>query len=237
MNIRSALLSCLLLPALAFAQVPPIGPPADIPAISLTASATTQVDNDRMTIVLQAEAENPSASVAANEVNAKMAKALAATKTIAGVSARTLSYTTNQVLEKGRMVRWRVSQLLRIETADFAAGANLATRLQQEGLNLSSMTFSVSPEARRGAIAKLQHDALTEWQSLAKQAAASMGFAGYSPGKLAVNSHDASPPQPRFATQAMAASVAEPVQVAAGTSELVLTVSGEAILHRAAVSR
>ncbi|MBK7473234.1 MAG: SIMPL domain-containing protein [Betaproteobacteria bacterium] len=155
-----------------------------------------QVDNDRMTVLLQAEAEKPDAGVASAEVNIKMAKALALAKGVSGVTAKSLNYSTDQVMEKGKLVRWRVTQLLQIETADFAAGANLATRLQDEGLLLSSLTFSVSPEARRKALAQLQHDALVEWQSRARQAAASMGYAGYAPGRLAINAGD-SGPRPR----------------------------------------
>jgi predicted secreted protein len=224
-------LTCLVITASALAQVPPIGPPADIPAISLNASATMHIDNDRMTIVMQAESEKPVAATAASEVNAKMAKALAVAKSVPGVTAKTVNYTTNQVIEKGKMVRWRVSQWLQIETGDFTAGANLATKLQDEGLLLSSLTFSVSPEARRVAVAKLQHDALTDWQSLAKQAAASMGYGGYTPGRLAINVNDnMPPPRPRFAAQAMAAAAAPEVTVSGGSSEIVLTVSGEAIL-------
>ena len=228
MKMTTALLLPLLFATAAIAQ--PIAPaPADAPAIALTASANMQVDNDRMTVLLQAESEKPNAGVAAAEVNGKMAKALALAKVVSGVTAKTLNYSTDQVMEKGRMVRWRVSQLLQIETADFAAGANLATKLQDEGLLLSSLTFSVSPEARRKAVAQLQHDALVEWQSLARQAAASMGYAGYAPGRLAVNAGD-SGPRPRFAVKAMATMAAEPVAVSAGSSELVVTVSGEALL-------
>jgi predicted secreted protein len=225
--------SCLLLflfPMTAFCQVPIAGS-VETPAISLNASATMQVDNDRMTILMQAESEKPVASVAASEVNARMARALAVTKAVSGVTAKTVNYSTNQVLEKGRMVRWRVSQWLQIETADFTAGANLATKLQDEGLLLSSLTFNVSPDARRVAVAKLQHEALTDWQSLAKQAAASMGYGGYAPGRLAINVNDnVPPPRPRFSAQAMAAAAPE-VNVAGGSSEIVLTVSGDAILN------
>lgn len=230
MSPRIALFVCLMFPLLALGQVPIAGP-SDIPAVSLNASATMQVDNDRMTIVLQAESEKPLAADAARDVNAKMAKGLAVAKSVSAVTAKTINYTTNQVVEKGKMVRWRVSQWLQIETADFTAGTNLATRLQDEGLLLWSLTFSVSPEARRVAVAKLQHEALTEWQSLAKQAAASMGYGAYAPGRLAINVNDhMPPPRPRFAAQAMAASAPE-VSVAAGSSEIVLTVSGEAILN------
>jgi predicted secreted protein len=227
--LRATLLLCLIGPALALAQVP-IAAPADIPAVNLTASASAQVDNDRMTIVLQSESENTQAQVAASEVNAKMARALATAKTVPGISAKTLNYTTNQVFEKGRMVRWRVSQQLWIETADFAAGASLATRLQTDGLLLSSMTFGISPEARKAAVAKLQHEALTDWQQLARQAATSMGYGGFTPGRLAINANDRMPPQPRFAAQAMAVQSEAPVAVASGSSEIVVSVSGEALL-------
>lgn len=226
MNTRSAFLLPLLFATTTTAQT--IAPaPAEVSAVSLTASANMQVDNDRMTILLQAESEKPNAGVASAEVNSKMAKALALAKAVSSVTGKTLNYSTDQVMEKGRMVRWRVTQLLQIETADFAAGANLATKLQDEGLLLSSLTFSVSPEARRKALAQLQHDALVEWQSRARQAAASMGYAGYAPGRLTINAGD-SGPRPRRA--AMATMAADPVAVSAGSSEMVVTVAGEAML-------
>ncbi len=228
MNKTVIFLVSFLLATTAVAQ--PIAPaPADVAAVSVTATANLQVDNDRMTILLQSQAEKPNAAAAASEVNAKMTKALAIAKGTAGVTAKTLNYGTDQVFEKGKMVRWRVSQLLEIETADFATGANLATRLQEDGLNLASLTFGVSPEARRAAMAKLQHDALVEWQSLAKQAAASLGYGGYTPGRLAVSAGD-SGPRPRLAAMAAAPRAMDAVTVSAGSSDLVTTVTGEAIL-------
>jgi len=225
----AALIALLLPLRAAHAQVSIAAP--ELPIVTLTASATMQVDNDRMAILLSAESENVQASVAANEVNAKMGNALAVAKTMASVSARTLAYTTSQVFEKGRMARWRVTQLLRAETADFAAGATLATRLQADGLLLASLAFSISPEARTSAVARLQHQALLEWQARAKEAAASMGYGSFTPGRLSVNVNDASPqPVARFATQAMAAEAAPPVAAAAGTSEISVSVAGEAIL-------
>ncbi|MBP8297544.1 MAG: SIMPL domain-containing protein [Burkholderiales bacterium] len=228
MKTTTAFFFALLYATTATAQTMALAP-ADVPAISLTATATMQVDNDRMTVLMQVAAENASAGDASSEVNTRAAKALALTKGVANVSAKTLNYSTDQVMEKGKRVRWRVTQLLQIETADFAAGASVATRLQDEGLHLASLTFSVSPEARRKAVSQLQHEALVEWQALARQAAASMGYAGYTPGRLAVNAGD-SGPRPRFATKAMATMAADSVTVSGGSSEMVVTVSGEALL-------
>lgn len=228
MNSMLAMLLAIMLCGPAMAQ--PISPaPADAAIVSLTASANMQVDNDRMTIQLLAQAERPTAAAAAAEVNAKMAKALAVAKAVASVTARTLNYNTHQVMEKDKLVRWRVTQILHLETADFAAGANLVTRLQDDGLLISSLIFGVSPESRRQAMAKLQHDALVEWRSIAKQAATSMGYAGYVPGRLSVNTGD-NGPSPRYALTAMAARAADQVTVSAGSSEMTATVTGEAIL-------
>jgi predicted secreted protein len=228
MKTTATLLSLLLLATTVSAQNLIVASP-DVTGVTLTATSTLQVDNDRMTIVVQAEAEKPSATAAAAEVNAKMTKALATAKAVSGVTAKTLNYSTNQVFEKQKFVRWRVTQWMEVETADFAAGANLATKLQDEGLNLVSLTFGVSPDARRKALATLQNEALVEWQALAKQAAASMGFGSYTPGRLTVNAGD-SGPRPRFAAQAMMAKAPDSVAVSAGTSEMTVTVTGEAIL-------
>jgi len=231
MNARTLLLlGCACLSPIAVAQVPIAGP-VDVPIVTLTASATAQVDNDRMTLVLQSESQKPQAAAAAAEVNTKMNRAMSIAKATPGVTAKTVNYTTEQAFEKGRMVGWRVRQFLQVETGDFTAGANLATRLQEEGLLLSSLTFSVSPEARRASVAKLQHDALVEWQSLAKAAAASMGYADWKPGRVNVNANDEIV-RPHFAARAMvaAAPAPEPVAVAGGSSEIVVNVNGEAIL-------
>jgi hypothetical protein len=117
-NKVAALLFSLLFATTAAAQ-PIASIPADVTGVTLTASATLQVDNDRMTIHLQAQSEKPTAAAAASEVNAAMTKALATAKGVSAVTAKTLNYSTDQVMEKGRLVRWRVTQLLEIETADF----------------------------------------------------------------------------------------------------------------------
>lgn len=232
MKSTATCLALLLLAASGMASAQNINvAPADVTGVTVSATSSLQVDNDRMTIMVQATSEKPGATAAAAEVNARMTKALATARAVSGVTAKTLNYSTSQVYEKDKFVRWRVSQLMEVETADFAAGANLATKLQDDGLNLVSLTFGVSPEARRKALSKLQHEALIEWQALAKEAAASLGYSGYTPGRLTVNAGDGGP-RPRFAPQEMRAKAMDPVAVSAGTSEMTTTVTGEAILRR-----
>jgi predicted secreted protein len=201
------------------------------PVVTLSASASTSVANDRMRAVLRAEADDADATTAARVVNERMAKALARAKAARGVDASTAGYSTWQVGEKGAM-RWRVTQALALESADFPALAALVTRLQQQdGLLLSGVEFSVSAAARKAAEDALVRDAVRDWQSRAKLAAEAFGARGWRAGRLSIQGSDAGRPQPMYRAQAMAAGGA-PVNVEGGTSEIGVSVAGEAILER-----
>ena len=89
------------------------------PVISLTASATAALPNDRMQAWLRVEADNPDPVVAANEVNTRMAKALARAKMVKGVDATTTAYSSYQVSERNQPSRWRVAQTLSLDGSDF----------------------------------------------------------------------------------------------------------------------
>ena len=206
-------------------------------AVNLTASASVAVDNDRMDVSFQVMAENKQATVAASEVNAKMAKALAQAKATSGLTAKTIGYSTEQVWENNKITSnakprgWRVTQQLVIEASDFGAAANLATKLQEDGLLLTGINFRVSAETRRKVEARLQHEALVEWQARAKAAAISMGYADFRPGRMAIAAGGHFP-QPMMRAQAMAMdSASAPVAVSGGSSELTVTVSGDALLR------
>src|SRR5581483_9787422 len=60
--------------------------PRDVPTVTVTASATASVANDRLQAWLRTEAEHVDPAAAANQVNAAMAKALARAKGAAGVT-------------------------------------------------------------------------------------------------------------------------------------------------------
>jgi predicted secreted protein len=89
----------------------------------------------------------------------------------------------------------------------------------------------VSPAARKAAEDALVRDAIRDWQARAKLAAQAFGASGWRPGRLAIQGSDTGRPQPMYRAQAMAASAA-PVNVEGGTSEIGVTVAGEAILER-----
>ena len=202
------------------------------PIVTVSASATATVSNDRLQAWLRVEAENPSAAAAASQVNALIAKALASARSYPAVKLATAGYSTQQVTEKGKPSRWHVTQSISLESADFTAAATLISKLQEEdGLLLSGMGFSLADKTRRDAEDGLTRQAIRSWQSRAEQAAQALGFASWRPGHLTVQTGDGGRMYPTM--RAQAAPGFAPVALEAGTTDVTVTVNGEAILEAA----
>ena len=227
-----ALAAGTALPAAVRAQEP--GVPAQ-PIVAVNASATASVANDRMHAWLRAEAENVDPVAAGGAVNAKMAAALARAKAVPGVDVRTLGYSTYQIAEKGQPARWRAAQTLSLESASFDALSALVTRLQAtDGLLLSGMRFALADATRRRTEDQLTQEAIKAWQQRAQQAAQGFGFPGFRVGRVAVQTNDFGRPQPvMMRAQAMASGGGAPVATEAGTTDVTVTVAGDAILEPA----
>ena len=219
-----------LFAAAASAQAPT---PSAAPTVTVTATATTTVANDRLEAWLRTEAEDVSPASAASQVNAAIAKALADAKSFAAVKVATAGYSTQQIAEKGKPTRWRVTQSISLASSDFTQAATLMSRLQdQNGLLLSNMTFTLSEGARHESEDSVTQQALKSWQARAKQAAVGLGFSGWRVGHVTVQPSGGGPVYPLMRAQAMASpGGGAPVAIEAGTTEVTVTVSGEAILQ------
>jgi predicted secreted protein len=220
--------------ALAASEPAVILPPA--PSVAVTGAATGSVQNDRMQATVRVEADNASAAQAANEVNARMGKALARAKSVAAVEAKSAGYSTWQTWEKGKPSKWKVVQSLQLTSSDFAALAGLVSKLQEDdGLLISNITFSVRPETRRNAEDALMREAIRSWQQRATTATEALGFASWRPGQVRVTTGDFVPqPRPEMMMRVQAAPAGgAPVTVEGGVTELTVTVTGEALLDNA----
>ena len=126
-----------------------------------------------------------------------MARALARAKAVTGVDASTTAYTSYQISEPNRPMRWRVSQTLALESSEFAILSSLVTKLQaSDGLVLSGLTFSVSTTTRRAADDALMQQAIRRWQQRAENAARGFGATGYRTGRVTIQTNDYGRPQP-----------------------------------------
>jgi predicted secreted protein len=203
------------------------------PVVTVTGSATSQLANDRMTAFLRVEIDNPDAVAAGNEVNARMGKALARAKAVRGVEAATTAYSSYQFSERNQPIRWRVAQTISLESSDFTALSALVSKIQTEdGLVLSGMNFSVSPAARRTAEDALTQQAIKAWQSRAQAAAQGFGSNIWRAGYITIQAGDFARPVPMMRMAgAQAAAAAPPIATESGTTDITVTVSGEAILE------
>ncbi|MEO9136574.1 MAG: SIMPL domain-containing protein [Casimicrobiaceae bacterium] len=212
--------------------------PTPQPVITITASASNDVANDRMHAFLRAEADNADAVQAASDVNARMARALSRAKAVVGVEASSAGYSSYQISEPNRAMRWRVSQTVALESADFVALSALVSKLQgSDGLLLSGLGFSVSSAARRATEDALMQQAVRSWQQRAQNASQAFGAGGWRAGRVTIQTNDYGRPQPMLKAAGMVAASAAPVSVEGGTSEVTVTVSGEAILDTVRAAR
>lgn len=208
------------------------GQPVPVPVVTVSANATTTVPNDRLHAWFRVEADNPGAATAAAEVNQRVAKVLAKLKTLPEAQSSTSGYTTQQIVEKGKPSRWRVVQTIKVEGRDFAAIGDMAARLQAEdGAALSGLSFAISDELRRRTQDAITQQAIAAWRTRAQAAAQGFGSPGWRPGRVTVQTGDGGRPYPMMARGEMAMAAAPaPVPLEAGSTEVSVTVTGEAIL-------
>ncbi len=208
------------------------GQPVPVPVVTVSANATTTVPNDRLHAWFRVEADNPGAATAAAEVNQRVAKVLAKLKTLPEAQSSTSGYTTQQIVEKGKPSRWRVVQTIKVEGRDFAAIGDMAARLQAEdGAALSGLSFAISDELRRRTQDAITQQAIAAWRTRAQAAAQGFGAPGWRPGRVTVQTGDGGRPYPMMARGEMAMAAAPaPVPLEAGSTEVSVTVTGEAIL-------
>jgi predicted secreted protein len=205
----------------------PVSPSA--PAVSVTASATTSVGNDRMFASLRAEVDNADPARAAADVNARIGKAIARAKATPGVDVKTSGYSSYQFTDK-TVTRWRVQQSISLESSDFAVLAALLTKLQSEdALVMSGMSFGVSNEARRKVEDALTQEAIKGWQARAQSASKALGFDAWRVGHVNVMTGEPMRPQPMMRMAAAGAGGAT-VNAEGGNTDVTVTVSGDALL-------
>jgi predicted secreted protein len=152
-------------------------PPGD--RVSFRVEAGREVENDRVSAVLQAHAEGRDAARLADDINNTMRWALQQVKAVKGVTPQSGNYRTYPVYEKRKIVRWRGVQELRLESQDVAALSRLLGTLQSR-LQMQSMQFSVSRERRDAIEDALIAEALAAFRTRAALIAESLQASGYS---------------------------------------------------------
>lgn len=185
------------------------------------------VDNDRMQATLNVTGEDANTARLADQINRSMDWALKTAKAYPKVQSRTASYQTHPVYDKDKIQRWRATQELLLEGADFSQLGELIGKLQ-ERLQVAGISFSVSPERRATVEDELIAKALDAFKQRAELMRKQLGAKGYRIVTVSID-QNGNVPIPRPVLRAKGAmemsSVAAPA-VEGGTSTLSVTVNG-----------
>ena len=135
--------------------------------VELQAEAQREVANDTLTATLYAEASDASAAQVATALNRALNEALRLAGEVKAVRARSGNNQTYPVYDRAqKLTGWRGRAEIRIESRDFQAAAALVGRLQAS-LQLASMQFSISTEARKAVENELVTEAIGAFRARA----------------------------------------------------------------------
>lgn len=209
--------------------------------LNITAHAEREIDNDLMTVQLAAERRASEVTEATAQVNTVMRRALEHVARDPAVEPRTLSYTTSPVYDRDRSraepVVWQVRQVLELTGRDFDSLTAIAGDLQNLGLAITEIHFSVSPESRGRVRQELLVEAIRQWQRVAQEMGAAIGASHVFPKQLSLL-HDGFPdPRPMSALASGMEEMTATPALEAGRSTVRVTVSGEARAYGAATLR
>ncbi|MCF8496587.1 MAG: SIMPL domain-containing protein [Alphaproteobacteria bacterium] len=178
------LTALLLLPAPAFAQ--DMNTLLDIPdgatMVNLSVNERVEVDQDLLVANLQIQAENNDGRALQDEINKTMKKAVDAAKAAPTVKVSTQSYQVypydqNPDPKRGENIirKWRGSQELMLKSTDSTALLKLTGDLQEMGLNITSLNYTVSPELLEETQNSLLEGALLKLKTKADRTAKALG--------------------------------------------------------------
>ena len=200
--------------------------------VSFQVDVERDVENDRAAATLSATAEDRDPARLAQQINAGMGWALDQLKGQTVIKSRSGTYQTYPVYDERKIVRWRGSQELQLESGDIERLAQLIGQLQ-ERLQVRAMQFLVSPGKRRDVESALTEEALATFQQRADIIRKSLGASSYRLMDVSIHTGGSRPPMPMRA-EAMSvsrAAVSSPA-IEQGTSSVTVQVSGRIHLLR-----
>lgn len=211
------------------------------PMVSLAASASREVEQDRTILTFSREQRGKDAQQLADEVNRAVNAVLEAAKANEKLSARSGSYAIWPQYEydsRGKQSGepfYTVRAEVIVTTADRLEATQFVEQVSEQ-MNLSSIDFDLSQSAREAVENDIRAEAIKSFQSKASAVAREFGFEGYELTQIQVeDSHHMRSPQPRMSmmrtAQAEEAMDFSGPQFEAGKAQVTVRVSGEIFLR------
>lgn len=207
--------------------------------VNLAATERSEVDQDLLVATLRYEAQHKNPRTVQAEINGVMEKALSAARQVASVKTSTLGYQVYEHdLNRGKKhlppdIVWRGQQGIRLKGKQADDLLELAGALQDLGLSMRGLDYTVSPELMEERREALLEAALIKLRSKAERTAKTIGKSNIDFLQIDVDMGGRPPPAPMrtlsMAESAPAAAMAAPV-AAPGQSQITLTVSANVLL-------
>lgn len=201
--------------------------------VSFQVEAGRDVDNDRVTALLSATAENRDPSKLAEQINSDMQWAIQQLKPYGEIKLQSGTYQTYPVYDDRKIVRWRGRQDLQLETGAVDKMSKALGELQAR-LQMQSLQFSVSEQKRSNIESELIEEALAAFGQRAELVSRSLKAEDYSLVDMSIHTGGVRRPVPMRAEAASVMSKAS-VQAPAieqGTSRISVQVNGRIQLER-----
>ncbi len=193
--------------------------------VTLRAEAEREVANDQVVVMVAAEETGVDPALLSAAVNRKMNAAAALVRAVPAVKSRSGGYQTTPLYKDGRIESWRVSQQLRLESADFAAMAQLTGRLQRE-LVVRGMSVGLAAQTRRSVENALIADAIAAFQARAEIARLALKAPAWRVRSLDIGTGGGVIRPLAMEMAATRARPAEPAMIEGGVSSVSVSVSG-----------
>ncbi len=219
----------------AAAQHALVSDPAPQNVLQLSATGSTETQQDLLAISLSVTREAPDAAAVQTQLKSVLDSALADARrsVLPGqMEARSGRFSVSaRYGREGRIAAWTGTAELILDGRDFFLISQTAGRIT--GMTVSGMAFSLSREQLQRAEALAQQQAVERFRGRATELARGFGFSSYTLREVSVQSGEqAPPPRPRMlALEARSAASDAPVPVEAGRSTVMVTISGSVQLQ------
>jgi predicted secreted protein len=197
--------------------------------LQLSASGSVEVQQDLLSLSLSTTREGTDANAVQGQLKAALDAALTEARKAAlpgQLDVRTGNFSLHpRYTQGGRISGWNGTAELVLEGRDFGRITQTAAKIQT--MTLGGVSFGLSREQRTKVETDAQTIAIERFKAKAAELAKGFGFTGYSLREVSVNANDQGIPRPvRMAMEAKASSADSALQVEAGKSTVMVTVSG-----------
>ncbi|MEC7029652.1 MAG: SIMPL domain-containing protein [Pseudomonadota bacterium] len=244
-SVRKALCVTALSMALAFTAAPAnaqdfntlLDLPEGSTLVSLSATEMVEVEQDLLVATLTFKSENADPKVVQDTINKKMKEALETAQKVDSVKVSTQQYYVHEFnrssINSRRDMSWRGSQSLQIKGKEADDFLELAGDLQELGLTMNGLSYSLSPEKLEETRNSLLEAALSKLVEKSERTAKALGKSSSEMLQINVDmggNHYQPPMMRGMAMESMAkAEMSAPV-AAPSESQISLTVSAQALL-------